>query len=97
MTTSSPSSARLRQSRYCKRFCSENAGFIGERHRLIAARHAFGDVTRSDRALAQARLALARSHHIAAAGLEQSRAIYQQTIGDKPANLAPPAPVDPEA
>ena len=73
----------------------DNAGFIAEQYRVIAARHAFGDVTRSDLALAQARLAIARSQHIAAsASLAQSRAIYQQTIGDEPANLVPPAPID---
>ena len=73
----------------------DNAMFIGEQARIVSERHAFGDLTRTDLALAQARLAIARSQQLAAAvGLAESKAIFRQTTGAEAVNLAAAAPVD---
>ena len=73
----------------------DNAMFIGEQTRIVSERHAFGDVTRTDLALAQARHAIAKSQQLAAvAGLAGSKAIYRQTTGAEAAGLVSAAPVD---
>ena len=73
----------------------DNAMFVGEQARIVNGRHAFGDATRTDLALAQARLAVARSRQLAAAaGLAGSKAIFRQTTGAEAADLAAAAPVD---
>ncbi|MGB3722218.1 MAG: TolC family outer membrane protein [Pacificimonas sp.] len=55
-----------------------------------------GDVTRTDVAQSEARLALARSQAIAAEGnLQVSRNAYQRIVGRPPVDLQPPPPLPP--
>ncbi|MFC3714039.1 TolC family outer membrane protein [Sphingoaurantiacus capsulatus] len=65
---------------------------------LRASRDRFevGDVTRTDVAQSDARLANARSQRIAAIGrLTASREAYRRTVGRAPVELAPPPPLPP--
>jgi outer membrane protein len=53
-----------------------------------------GDLTRTDVAQSEARLALARSQNIAAEGnLANARATYERVVGRPPVNLEPPPPL----
>ena len=66
------------------------------RRRLQAARDQFevGEVTRTDVAQAEARLARAIAEHVSAeGGLEASRASYQRVVGEAPGRLEPPPPL----
>jgi hypothetical protein len=65
---------------------------------LQASRDRFevGDLTRTDVAQSEARLALARSAlEIAEGRLSSSEENYQRVIGDRPDNLQPPPPLPP--
>ena len=66
------------------------------RRRLQAAEDQFevGEVTRTDVAQAEARLARAIAERVSAeGGLEASRASYQRVVGEAPGRLAPPPPL----
>ena len=66
------------------------------RRRLQAAQDQFevGEVTRTDVAQAEARLARAIAERVSAEGrLETSRANYQRVVGELPARLDPPPPL----
>lgn len=53
-----------------------------------------GDLTRTDVAQSEARLALARSQNIAAEGnLANARSIYERVVGRAPGDLEPPPPL----
>lgn len=74
---------------------TENNVLVLERQ-LQASQDRFevGDITRTDVAQSEARLALARSQNIAAQGnLEVSRNAYERVVGHPPENLQPPPPL----
>lgn len=67
------------------------------RRQLEAAQDRFsvGEITRTDVAQAESRLALATAQRIAAEGqLTSSRAVYRQVVGDTPGSLEPARPAD---
>ncbi|HEX2215326.1 MAG TPA: TolC family outer membrane protein [Xanthobacteraceae bacterium] len=72
-----------------------NVEVLEEQLRQTRDRFNVGEVTRTDVAQAEARLAAARSSALAAESqLATSRAIFRRVIGSEPASLAPGAPVD---
>ena len=72
-----------------------NVEVIDEQLRQTRDRFNVGEVTRTDVAQAEARLAAARSEaSLAEATLRNSIAIYRQVIGVEPAQLAPGRPLD---
>jgi outer membrane protein len=72
-----------------------NVEVLEEQLRQTRDRFNVGEVTRTDVAQAESRLAAARSQALQAqANLSTSRAIYRRVIGIEPANLAPGQPVD---
>lgn len=69
--------------------------FLLAQKATIVELHNFGDVTATDVAQVETRLAAARARvSLAEANLEGSRAFYTQVIGNEPSNLQPPLPVD---
>lgn len=69
-----------------------NEGVIGQQLEATRDRFEVGEVTRTDVAQAETRLATAVSDRIAAEGnLATSRAVYQEVIGSFPGTLLPPA------
>lgn len=72
-----------------------NIAVLIEQLRVARDRAELGEVTTTDVAQAEAALAQARADHAAALGaLENSVAVYVQTIGDKPERLAPAKKID---
>jgi outer membrane protein len=72
-----------------------NVEVLTEQLRQTRDRFNVGEVTRTDVAQAESRLAAARSALLAAeATLNTSRATYRRVIGEDPVNLAPGSPVD---
>jgi len=72
-----------------------NVEVLEEQLRQTRDRFNVGEVTRTDVAQADSRLAAARSQALQAeANLSTSRAIYRRVIGTDPVNLAPGQPVD---
>lgn len=72
-----------------------NAGVLEEQLRQTRQRHVAGDVTRTDVAQAESRLAAARSQISAAeANLQASTSEYRRIIGREPRRLAPGRPPD---
>ena len=72
-----------------------NVEVIDEQLRQTQDRFNVGEVTRTDVAQAEARLAAARSEaSLAEATLRNSIAVYRQVIGVEPAQLAPGRPLD---
>jgi outer membrane protein len=70
-------------------------GFLLAQKAMIVELYRFGDVTATDVAQVETRLAVARARvSLAEANFQGSRARYAQVIGDEPANLEPPLPVD---
>lgn len=71
-----------------------NVRVIGEQLRAARERFEVGEVTRTDVAQAEARLAAARSAFAAATGrLQTSREAYRRVVGQYPGKLAPPPPL----
>ncbi|MEM1299538.1 MAG: TolC family outer membrane protein [Pseudomonadota bacterium] len=71
-----------------------NVRVINEQLRAARERFDVGEVTRTDVAQAESRLAAARSSLAAARGqLELSRESYRRFVGDYPGRLAPPPPL----
>jgi len=72
-----------------------NVEVIQEQLRQTRDRFNVGEVTRTDVAQAESRVAAGQSQMLTAqANLTTSRAIYRRVIGLDPANLIPPTPVD---
>ncbi len=72
-----------------------NVDLLGEELRATNERFQVGEVTRTDTALSESRLAGARSDlSVAEANLKASRAVYRQVIGNEPTKLFPGKPVD---
>lgn len=72
-----------------------NVEVLTEQLRQTRDRFAVGEVTRTDVAQAESRLAAGRSQVAQAlANWNASRAIYRQVIGSEPGKLAPASPVD---
>ena len=72
-----------------------NVEVLQEQLRQTRDRFNVGEVTRTDVAQAESRLAAGRSQVLTAeANYTTSRATYRQVIGVEPGNLAPAAPVD---
>lgn len=72
-----------------------NVEVLEEQLRQTRDRFNVGEVTRTDVAQAESRLAAARSSALQAeANLSTSRAIFRRVIGVEPVNLAPGQPVD---
>jgi outer membrane protein len=72
-----------------------NVRVLGETLRQTRDRFNVGEVTRTDVAQAQARLALGQTQLLQAeANLTTSNARYRQFVGSEPKNLAPGSPVD---
>jgi len=72
-----------------------NVRVLGETLRQTRDRFNVGEVTRTDVAQAEARLALGQSQFLAAeSNLSSSKATYRRVIGSEPAQLAPGSPVD---
>ena len=72
-----------------------NVEVLEEQLRQTRDRFNVGEVTRTDVAQAESRLAAARSTALQAeSNLSTSRAVYRRVIGIEPAALAPGAPVD---
>ena len=75
---------------------SSNVRVLERQLQASSDRFEVGDVTRTDVAQSEARLALARSQSIAAeANLEASRNGYVRVVGHEPRNLQPPPPLPP--
>ena len=71
--------------------------FLIDQQKLITGRHQLGEITQADVEQAKNRLEGARIRLIAAqAAVKNSEAIYRQTIGVEPADLAPAPALDPE-
>lgn len=72
-----------------------NVAVLNEQLRQTRERYLYGQITLTDIAQAEARLAAGRSLASAArATLEASVGVYQQTIGVEPTKLSPGAPID---
>lgn len=72
-----------------------NVDLLDEERRATKERFDVGEVTRTDTALSESRLAAARSQlSVAEANLKASRAIYRQVIGAEPTRLHPSQPID---
>jgi outer membrane protein len=72
----------------------QNIGVLSEQLRATQDRFSVGEVTRTDVAQAEARLAVSRSElNAAEAQLLTSRAVYRQIIGREPMQLQPPRPL----
>jgi outer membrane protein len=72
-----------------------NVDLLDEERRATGERFEVGEVTRTDTALAESRLAGARSElSVAEANLKASRAIYRQVVGSEPTKLFPGQPID---
>lgn len=72
-----------------------NVEVLEEQLRQTRDRFNVGEVTRTDVAQSESRLAAARSQALVAeANLSTSRAVYRRVIGNEPAKLAPGMPVD---
>lgn len=72
-----------------------NVELLSEDLRATRERFEVGEVTRTDVAQGEARLAGARSMlAVAEANLKASRAIYRQRVGDDPGRLHPGRPID---
>jgi outer membrane protein len=72
-----------------------NVSLLEEQGRATNARFNVGEVTRTDVAQAESRLAAARSQlSVAEANLKASRAVYRQVIGVDPTSLRPGRPAD---
>ncbi|MEE4350363.1 MAG: TolC family outer membrane protein [Pacificimonas sp.] len=70
---------------------TNNVSVLERQLQATTDRFEVGDVTRTDVAQSEARLALARSQNIAAqANLESSRYAYEQVVGHPPVDLQPP-------
>ncbi len=75
---------------------SSNVRVLERQLQASTDRFEVGDVTRTDVAQSEARLALARSQFIAAEGnLQASRNAYERIVGRPPENLQPPPPLPP--
>ena len=73
---------------------SNNVTVLERQLQASSDRFEVGDVTRTDVAQSEARLALARSQAIAAqANLEASRYSYERIVGHPPVDLQPPPPL----
>jgi outer membrane protein len=73
------------------RLRKNNIAVLREQLRVTRDRQEFGEVTRTDVAQADAALAQAESEFTAAEGaLQNSKAVYEQVIGEAPARLEPP-------
>ncbi|MBV7257201.1 TolC family outer membrane protein [Pacificimonas sp. WHA3] len=71
-----------------------NVSVLEQQLQASTDRFEVGDVTRTDVAQSDARLALARSQLISAqANLEASRHAYRRIVGNEPVNLQPPPPL----
>lgn len=71
-----------------------NERVLGRQLEATQARFAVGEVTRTDVAQAESRLAQARAERIAAQGrLAKSRASYQNMVGQQPGRLSPADPL----
>ncbi|MDX6807020.1 TolC family outer membrane protein [Terrihabitans rhizophilus] len=72
-----------------------NVQLLNEDLRATRERFDVGEVTRTDVALSESRLAGSRSDvSVAEANLKASRAIYRQIIGSEPTKLVPGRPID---
>jgi outer membrane protein len=72
-----------------------NVDLLNEELRATRERFDVGEVTRTDTALSESRLAASRSEAaVAEANLKASRAIYRQVIGSDPTKLSPGQPID---
>ncbi|MGQ4272622.1 TolC family outer membrane protein [Terrihabitans sp. B22-R8] len=72
-----------------------NVDLLNEELRATRERFDVGEVTRTDTALAESRVAGSRSElSVAEANLKASRAIYRQVIGSDPTRLSPGRPID---
>ena len=72
-----------------------NVAVLQEQLRQTAFRYEVGELTQTDRAQAEARLALARSQVSASeALLSASIGVYRQIIGVEPRQLSPGRPLD---
>jgi outer membrane protein len=72
-----------------------NVELLDEERRATTERFEVGEVTRTDTALSESRLAGSRSDFaLAEANLKASRAIYRQVIGSDPTKLHPGQPLD---
>lgn len=75
------------------RLRENNVNVLQSELKATQDRFAVGEVTRTDVAQAQARRAAAVSElDLARANLKSSRAVYEQTVGSPPSNLAEPKP-----
>jgi len=84
----------VRRDQTLVRLGRNNVRVIREQLRAAQVRFDVGDLTRTDVAQAEARLAAARSQLAARTGqLQSSREAYKRVVGQYPEKLAPPPPV----
>ena len=73
----------------------DNANFVNEQYIFVNGRHSFGDVTQTELNQAKSHLAVAKSQLLtASAALAESRALFEQIIGNQPGKLVSPPALD---